>query len=99
MQATNLKTNHLVVPLSMDDGPLFLSWQCVGGVQQTAYEIEVIANGTTVQAPPPGILSAQGIHRAQGGRAAVHHGQGPVCGMAERCARRRDGTGPRQLYR
>ena len=32
----------------MDAGPLFLSWQCVDGVCQTAYEIELTANGETV---------------------------------------------------
>lgn len=32
----------------MDAGPLFLSWQCVDGVRQTAYEIELTANGETV---------------------------------------------------
>ena len=48
MQATNLKTNHLTAPLGMDAGPLFLSWQCVDGVRQTAYEIELTANGETV---------------------------------------------------
>ena len=48
MRAINLKTNHLTAPLGMDAGPLFLSWQCVDGVRQTAYEIELTANGETV---------------------------------------------------
>ena len=48
MRAINLKTNHLTAPLGMDAGPLFLSWQCVDGVCQTAYEIELTANGETV---------------------------------------------------
>ena len=48
MQAINLKTNHLTSPIGMDDEPLFLSWQCADGVRQTAYEIEVSANGKTV---------------------------------------------------
>lgn len=48
MRAINLKTNHLTAPLGMDAGPLFLSWQCVDGVRQTAYEIELSANGETV---------------------------------------------------
>ena len=47
MQATNLKTNHLSAPLGMDAGTLFLSWQCAGGVRQTAYEIEVTAGAGT----------------------------------------------------
>lgn len=48
MRAINLKTNHLTAPLGMDAGPLFLSWQCVDGVRQTGYEIELTANGETV---------------------------------------------------
>ena len=48
MQATNLKTNHLFAPLGMDAGTLFLSWQCAGGVRQTAYEIEVAAGAETL---------------------------------------------------
>ena len=48
MRAINLKTNHLTAPLGMDAGPLFLSWQCVDGVRQTAYEIELTANGEAV---------------------------------------------------
>lgn len=48
MQATNLKTNHLTQPLGIDAGTLFLSWQCAGGVRQTAYEIEVTAGAGTL---------------------------------------------------
>ena len=48
MQAINLKTNHLTSPLGIDDGPLFLSWQCAGGMSQSAYEIELAANGAVV---------------------------------------------------
>ncbi len=48
MEAVNLKTNHLTAPIGIDAGPLFLSWQCVGGVRQTAYESEVTAGGITV---------------------------------------------------
>lgn len=48
MRAINLKTNHLTAPVGIDAGPLFLSWQCAGGVRQTAYEIEVTANNKTV---------------------------------------------------
>lgn len=43
MQAVNLKTNHLTQAVGIDDGPLFLSWQCDGGVRQSAYEIELAA--------------------------------------------------------
>ena len=48
MRAINLRTNHLAEPVGIDAGPLFLSWQCADGVRQTAYEIEVTANGETV---------------------------------------------------
>ena len=44
MQATKLRTNHLTVPLGIDGGPLFLSWQCTGGLHQTAYEIQLFAD-------------------------------------------------------
>ena len=45
MRAINLKTNHLTAPVGIDAGPLFLSWQCADGVRQTAYEIQLTANG------------------------------------------------------
>ena len=48
MRAINLKTNHLTEPVGIDAGALFLSWQCADGVRQTAYEIELTANGETV---------------------------------------------------
>lgn len=48
MQATALRTNHLTSPMGMDGGPLFLSWQCAGGVRQTAYEIRLSVNGSPV---------------------------------------------------
>ena len=48
MRAINLKTNHLNAPVGIDAGALFLSWQCADGVRQTAYEIELTANGETV---------------------------------------------------
>ena len=37
MKAIRLKTNHLVDPIGIDAGSLFLSWQCAEGVYQTAY--------------------------------------------------------------
>lgn len=43
-----LKTNHLTQPLDMDAGTLLLSWQCVGGVRQTAFEIEATAGAKTL---------------------------------------------------
>lgn len=46
MQATKLRTNHLTAPLGIDGGQLFLSWQCTGGLRQTAYEIQLTADNT-----------------------------------------------------
>ena len=57
MQATNLKTNHLSAPLGMDAGTLFLSWQCAGGVRQTAYEIEVTAGARRCTAQDAGTVA------------------------------------------
>lgn len=48
MRAISLRTNHLTTPIGMDGGKLFLSWQCAEGIYQTAYEIELIANGTVL---------------------------------------------------
>ena len=48
VQATNLQTNHLTAPLGMDGGPLFLSWQCTGGLRQTAYEIQLTVDDALV---------------------------------------------------
>lgn len=48
MQAVNLKTNHLTQAVGIDDGPLFLSWQCDGGVRQSAYEIELAAERAVI---------------------------------------------------
>ena len=48
MRAINLKTTHLTAPVGIDAGPLFLSWQCADGVRQTAYEIQLTANGEMV---------------------------------------------------
>ena len=48
MRAINLKTNHLTAPVGIDAGPLFLSWQCADGVRQTAYEIQLTANGEMI---------------------------------------------------
>ena len=58
MRAINLKTNHLTAPVGIDAGPLFLSWQCADGVRQTAYEIELTANGETALAQRQDVQSA-----------------------------------------
>ena len=48
MKAIHLKTNHLVTPLGIDGGSLFLSWQCNEGLHQTAYEIVIKGNNETI---------------------------------------------------
>ena len=55
-----MKTNHLTAPRGIDAGPLFLSWQCSGGVYQTAYEIELDADGETVW--QSGKVSSDSMH-------------------------------------
>lgn len=60
MQAIHMKTNHLIAPRGIDAGPLFLSWQCSGGVYQTAYEIELDADGETVW--QSGKVSSDSMH-------------------------------------
>ena len=60
MQAIHMKTNHLTAPRGIDAGPLFLSWQCSGGVYQTAYEIELDADGETVW--QSGKVSSDSMH-------------------------------------
>lgn len=60
MQAIHMKTNHLTAPRGIDAGPLFLSWQCSGGVYQTVYEIELDADGETVW--QSGKVSSDSMH-------------------------------------
>ena len=60
MQATKLRTNHLTAPLGMDGGPLFLSWQCTGGLRQTAYEIRLTADGSLLW--ESGKVHSQSMH-------------------------------------
>lgn len=65
IQATHLKTNHLASPLGMDAPHLFLSWQCTGCVQQTAYEVTLTANGSTVYSSGKTSGSAMRLSLAQ----------------------------------
>ena len=60
MQATNLKTNHLTASLGIDGGPLFLSWQCSGGLRQTAFEIHLTADDAIVW--ESGKVQSQSMH-------------------------------------
>ncbi|MFV0465569.1 MAG: family 78 glycoside hydrolase catalytic domain [Lachnospiraceae bacterium] len=45
MIAVNLKTEHRFDPIGLDCDRPFLSWNCEGGVTQTAYELEACSNG------------------------------------------------------
>lgn len=40
MQAVNLRTEHMKNPIGIDIKMPYLSWNCEGGIKQTAYEIE-----------------------------------------------------------
>ena len=60
MQAIKLRTNHLTAPLGIDGGQLFLSWQCTDGVRQTAYEIQLTANGLPLW--ESGKVASQSMH-------------------------------------
>ncbi|MBR3271318.1 MAG: family 78 glycoside hydrolase catalytic domain [Clostridia bacterium] len=40
MKAQRLKINYRTAPLGIDDATLRITWNCQGGVRQTAYEIE-----------------------------------------------------------
>lgn len=42
MRAINLRTEHMINPIGIDFKTPFLSWQCVDGVSQTAYELEAL---------------------------------------------------------
>lgn len=42
MQAIRLRTEHMKNPLGIDVTKPYLSWNCQGGVKQTAYEIQAV---------------------------------------------------------
>lgn len=48
MRAINLKTDHLLHPLGIDEEKPLLSWNCDGGVTQTAYEITAQCDGVEI---------------------------------------------------
>lgn len=48
MQAINLKTEHMEAPLGIDVVRPLLSWNCSGGIAQTAYEIIALWNGKEI---------------------------------------------------
>ncbi|MDE7354707.1 MAG: glycoside hydrolase family 78 protein [Acetatifactor sp.] len=48
MQAVNLKTEYMTNPLGIDIRKPYLSWQCRGGIKQTAYEIRAFTGGQVI---------------------------------------------------
>ena len=48
MQAIFLKTEHMTNPLGIDIRKPYLSWQCRGGIKQTAYEIQAFTGGQVI---------------------------------------------------
>ena len=48
MQAIRLKTEHLINPMGVDFTATRLSWNCDGGVKQTAYQILAADDAGTV---------------------------------------------------
>lgn len=48
MRAINLKTEHMINPLGIDIREPYLSWNCLDGIKQSAYEIQVFETGNEV---------------------------------------------------
>ena len=48
MRAINLKTEHMKNPLGIDIREPYLSWNCLDGIKQSAYEIQVFETGNEV---------------------------------------------------
>lgn len=48
MRAIHLKTEHMVNPLGIDVSRPVLSWNCCGGIRQTAYEVIAFRDGEAV---------------------------------------------------
>ena len=48
MKANNLKTAHLINPLGINIRKPLLTWNCEGGVKQTAYQITARIDGIEV---------------------------------------------------
>ena len=48
MIAVNLQTEHLVNPMGIDRKKPYLSWNCVGGCKQTAYEIKAVCGDKVI---------------------------------------------------
>lgn len=48
MRAINLKTEHMENPIGIDVREPYISWNCEGGIEQTAYEIKLYADGEEI---------------------------------------------------
>ncbi len=67
MKAINLKTNYRRDPVGISDTAPFLSWQCEGGVKQTAYQIVALSGDETVW--DSGRVDTEKMHAVYGGAA------------------------------
>lgn len=67
MKAINLKTNYRRDPVGISDTAPFLSWQCEGGVKQTAYQIVALSGDETVW--DSGRVDTGKMHAVYGGAA------------------------------
>ncbi len=48
MKATNCKTEHMREPAGIDTLEQFLSWNCEGGQYQSAYQVQIYADGRMI---------------------------------------------------
>lgn len=48
MKAINLKTEHMYNPMGIDIRQPYLSWNCSGGIRQSAYEVEAESGGQVI---------------------------------------------------
>ena len=48
MRAINLKTEHMINPLGIDVREPYLTWNCLDGKRQSAYEIQILENDNVV---------------------------------------------------
>ena len=48
MRAVNLKTEHMVNPIGIDILKPYVSWNCIEGKKQTAYEIEAVCEDKVI---------------------------------------------------
>ncbi len=67
MKAINLKANYRRDPVGISDSAPFLSWQCGGGVKQTAYQIVALSGDETVW--DSGRVNTGKMHAVYGGAA------------------------------